>query len=226
MKPLKTFATSQKANLFAAYLGSEGIECTVHDDSSYGGDLMGVANPNTIRIDVAEEDFEDAKKLLDDYESPAPPKHVTTGKLETNRYIKIFRWLVIIDLLAYGISFIFYRQIYTSPPEDVQAYLNQFIISEDFYWATANLPFILTAFMVLSSLLMFSLLSLGRWLYAITTVLFLITYIGGPAHINGPLNGAFTVLQWILVGGVFAMSLMPPVSSCFRKRLTEGSDSV
>ena len=66
MKTLEKFLHSTDANLCAAYLQNAGIDATVFDDSSFG-DGIG-AFKNAIRLVVSDEQYEEAKKIYEEYQ--------------------------------------------------------------------------------------------------------------------------------------------------------------
>lgn len=66
MQTLEKFLHSSDANLCAAYLQNAGIDATVFEDSSFG-DGIG-AFKNAIRLVVPDEQFEEAKKVLAEYQ--------------------------------------------------------------------------------------------------------------------------------------------------------------
>ena len=66
MKVLEKFLHSSEANLCAAYLQNAGIDATVFEDSSFG-DGIG-AFKNAIRLVVSDEQYEEAKKILEEYQ--------------------------------------------------------------------------------------------------------------------------------------------------------------
>ena len=66
MKTLEKFLHSSDANLVAAYLQNAGIDATVFEDSSFG-DGIG-AFKNAIRLVVSDEQYEEAKKIYEEYQ--------------------------------------------------------------------------------------------------------------------------------------------------------------
>lgn len=69
MTPVQTFPTAESAHLAAAYLGNAGIEANVIDERGFGGNLLGSTTPGGIRIEVAEEQKEEAERLLAEYDA-------------------------------------------------------------------------------------------------------------------------------------------------------------
>ncbi len=65
MVRLKSFSKVENAHTTAAFLRSLDIEATVVDESSFGGNALG-ATPNSIRIEVPEEQLAEAREALEE----------------------------------------------------------------------------------------------------------------------------------------------------------------
>lgn len=68
MKMLRNFGKSENAHLLATFLRDAGIEVSVFDENAYGGNALGAIG-NSIRIEVAEAQFEEATRLMDEFYS-------------------------------------------------------------------------------------------------------------------------------------------------------------
>lgn len=65
MRILRSYATSEEAHLAATFLRSSGIDAVVFDDSAYGGNVLGAAGRSSIRIEVPDQTYDEARKALD-----------------------------------------------------------------------------------------------------------------------------------------------------------------
>lgn len=66
MTILRSFSRSESAHAAATFLRSREIEAVVIDDNAFGGNILG-AMKNAIRIEVPEEQVEEAKRLLEEW---------------------------------------------------------------------------------------------------------------------------------------------------------------
>ena len=66
MQILRSFSKSEDAYLVATLLRDRGIEAEVIDEGGYGGNILG-AIKNSIRIEVPEEQFEEAREVLKEH---------------------------------------------------------------------------------------------------------------------------------------------------------------
>jgi hypothetical protein len=66
MTTIKKFLNADEANLCAAFLQNAGIDATVFEDSAYGNLLNAIAN--TVRLVVPDEQLDEAKTVLEDYQ--------------------------------------------------------------------------------------------------------------------------------------------------------------
>jgi Putative prokaryotic signal transducing protein len=64
MKILKSFSTAEDAYLAAALLESAGVESSVLDDRGLGGNMLGMTSKHGVRLEVADEDFEQAREIV------------------------------------------------------------------------------------------------------------------------------------------------------------------
>jgi hypothetical protein len=68
MKMVRHYSKSEDAYLGASSLGANGIEAFVIDDNAIGGNLLGVLQKSAIRIEVAESDYDEADRILTEFE--------------------------------------------------------------------------------------------------------------------------------------------------------------
>ncbi len=64
MQILRSFSKSEDAHLLATLLRDRDIDAEVIDDSAYGGNILG-AIKNSIRIEVPDEQYDAARKVLE-----------------------------------------------------------------------------------------------------------------------------------------------------------------
>lgn len=224
---LKSFQKSEDAYVTAAFLESEGISTTVFDDSSYGGNLMGTLDPDSIYIDVAEGDLERARELLEeqstgDETSPAESTVLFPDAPKQDRTsLTLFRGLILLEVALIWLTAMFPGIYGPEPPENIQNYLNSLSISEQGWdFAYFMWPARITLDLI-SSLLMLMLLKMGRLLYLFSIVFGLIMFWGPPPVLQTSLGNTIGSIQWALPAVIATMSFLPPVSLYFRKRFTE-----
>lgn len=225
---LKSYSNAEAAYVDSAFLSSEGVEVVVVDEHAIGGNLLGTTSPGSIRIEVAEADFERAEKLLRESEEaedlrPAPdrlPILLPEPSEEDQRIVTVFRTLIYIDLIVFLLTS-FFPSIYGStPPQDIQNYLDGLAISEDSWFFAYSFWPIHSSIVLLSSLLMLAMLNPGRWIYLLSLVTGLLLFWGPPPYIGSAAGNTVASLQWVLVGTIATMSFLHPVSKYFRNRLT------
>lgn len=68
MKMVRHYSKSEDAWLASSALEANGIEAFVIDDNAIGGNLLGVLQKSAIRIEVAESDFDEADRILEEFE--------------------------------------------------------------------------------------------------------------------------------------------------------------
>lgn len=83
MVRLKSFSKVENAHTTAAFLRSLDIEATVIDESSFGGNALG-ATPNSIRIEVPDEQLEDALKALEEMDRTPIEEGDLEGEAESS----------------------------------------------------------------------------------------------------------------------------------------------
>ena len=64
MQILRSFSKSEDAHLLATLLRDHDIDAEVIDDNAYGGNILG-AIKNSIRIEVPEEQYDAARKVME-----------------------------------------------------------------------------------------------------------------------------------------------------------------
>ncbi|MCH1409043.1 MAG: DUF2007 domain-containing protein [Verrucomicrobiales bacterium] len=68
MRMVRHYSKSEDAYLAASSLGANGIEAFVIDDNAIGGNLLGVLQKSAIRIEVSESDYDEAYRILTEFE--------------------------------------------------------------------------------------------------------------------------------------------------------------
>lgn len=217
MPTLKTYQKPEEAYIDAGYLCSMGIEAVVAQDPAYGGVLLGVIESPHL-LDVPEAQLERASALLGQLPvetSPADtPQH---APIDSTRLHRFFRFILIYDVVC-CIAFQFIGHLATpEPPPPVADFLASLALS-DGLWRLAyasNWPLITAS--LLSSVLCYFYIPLGRTLFAITTVWSIITQLGPPPMIFSPGYGFFGGIQGTLTSIALALMYWSPLRDRFIK---------
>ncbi|MDF1816676.1 MAG: DUF2007 domain-containing protein [Verrucomicrobiales bacterium] len=225
---LKSYTHAEEAYVAAAFLSSEGVEAVVVDEHAIGGNLLGAASPGSIRIEVVEADLEKAEMLLRESEQ-AEDLHPTAERLpillpqpsaQDYRIVTTFRALIYTELVVFLLTS-FFPSIYgPTPPQDIQQYLDGLALSQDSWFFAYSFWPIHVSIVLLSSLLMLTMITAGRWVYLLSVVTGLLLFWGPPPYIGSAAGNTVASLQWILAGAIATMSFLEPVSKYFRNRFT------
>ncbi len=220
MTTLKTFSKSEDALLLATFLSSAGIEAVVVDDNSLGGNLLG-ATKNAIRIELPENKIEEARTFLAEFESNSESLEIVEATSVTKGDTWYFDSLIIIELILLTLFFLFPAAFWITPPPSVQTYLDTQILSKGLWYNAAVLSSTLFPVAVISSILLFFRMKIGRLLFLGTLVwgALIISFL--PPEILSPFGNLLSILLGLIEGAITAIMFLPPITNEFRKRLTD-----
>lgn len=221
MKILRSFSKSEDAYLLASFLGSEGIECSVVDDNAFGGNLLG-ATKSSIRIEVPDEDFDRAKKILEEHEKAVVLEEANQKlPVESQKRNRIFDILVICEALIFtAFSLVPNLGILMSPSPEMEEFLIGQVYSEDLWTVVWTIWPGYAVLCIVSSVLLLLRLGIGRYLFAGTLVWGLVATLGVPPAISTPFGSFLESFLNYLGGAIVAMSFLPPVNKEFRSRVS------
>jgi hypothetical protein len=218
MPTLKTYQKAEKACIDAGFLCSMGIEAVVCQDDTFGEILCGVIE-SPIYIEVPDAQMEQAAALLDKQrvEEPTitPPQLASLDSISLHRF---FRFILIYDLACYIIFFCFGHLYILEPPPSVMDFLTSLAFSDVLWWLayTSHWPLIITG--MLSNVLCFFYLPLGRTLFAFTTVWGIVLQLGPPPIIFNPYYGFLGSIQVTLTSMALSLMYWSPLRERFTTR--------
>ena len=216
MPTLKTYQKPEEAYVDAGFLCSMGIEAVVTRDPAYGGVLLGVIE-SPQRLDVPDAQLEQAIALLAQrpVESPPTAEPTCDAPVDSSRLHCFFRFILVYDAICYVVFPLFGHLFTPKPPQQVLDFLASLALSDGLwrlsyatYW-----PLIFTG--LLSNLLCYFYIPLGRSLFAITTMWSIIILLGPPPMIFGPYYGFFGGIQGTLTSIALALMYWSPVRERF-----------
>lgn len=218
MEILRAYSKSEDAWLTASLLRSRGIEAIVIDESAFGGNLLGVQK-SAIRVEVEEEDLEEANRVIDEA-AEAAEDDTSIEDEPVEPVISRSRWfdiLVLIELASVLSFAIFPGAMLVDLGSEVADRLVETAYSEELWIVGYELygPMLFLVCLASASLLLRW--KIGRWLYAITASYSAASYLMFPAAMVSPLGSFVGAVGWALTGFVAAAMFLPPVSGEFRR---------
>lgn len=223
MKTVATFNNNAEASLCAAMLGSAGIETLILDDGSYGGHLTSMTSSHGIRLQVDDQDFEEALRLLQHQQSTqnngsaaAAPREVEDAAF--GPAAKWFRRLIWADLLL-TLAFALLPSLQTQPLS--AGALRELELADDgaslatpgeFYLGNP-----LYALHILTLVLLYGRVRLARWAYAGVSAGWLALPFFTPLSASPALGSALVILAYYITGALLALMFSPLLAAYFQR---------
>ena len=217
MPVVRTFLKSEDAFVAASLLESEGIDATVIDDSAYGGNLLG-ATKGAIRIEVPENQLERAKTVLGERD-PTGAELATKAPVAAPETLlqRAFRLLVVLELVSNTVALFLDRALYHDPPPGQAAeWVGSLVGSYELYQAVAAFWIPTLILVLLSSVLLFFYIRIGRVLFLATVAWLLFAAFVGPPYVPTNVGTVFGAVQWAIIGAIATLMFVPEVARRFR----------
>lgn len=218
MPTLRTYQKPEEVYIDAAFLCSMEFDAVVIQDPAYGGILLGVIE-SPYRLDVPEAQLEQAIALLEqrpvEPSAPALPKEAPMDSIWLHRFL---RFILIYDLVCYIVFPLFGHLFTPKPPQAVTEYLESLAVSDRLWWLAYESYWPLCFMGILSNILCFFYLPLGRSLFTITMVWNVIMLLGPPPMIFAPYDGFFGGIQGTLTSIALALMYWSPLRERFSSR--------
>jgi hypothetical protein len=226
MKKLRAYSKSEEAYTDAAFLCGMGLDATVYDERGYGGNLLGLSG-ESIRIEVPDEQLEEAVRLLATKESERTNKGLEGGVKvavvpNDSKLVVTLRVFLVSELVLYACIFGYQYWFRVTTPFAVDEYLRTLVLSETLwrlawhgYWPSLLLSLV-------STILCWNFSRIGRSLYLFTTVWSIVATLGPPPTLMVPLE----VFLNTLYGTVTSMALALMYWSSLNERFEGGKDDV
>ncbi len=222
MKIFRTYSKSEQACVDAAVLCEMGLNAVVVEDRAYGGNILG-ATSASIRIELPEDQFIEAARLLKDLHSASPATEpqtslpVVSEERSPDALHLLLKWILISDLVIDAIILGFSKHLIVVPPSEVVEFLRSLAFS-DALWRLSFLSYWPLMFLsALANLLCLASLRIGRSLYTFTMVWALVGTLGPPPMIFGPTMEFIGGLQWSASCVAFALMYWSPLSRRFAR---------
>ena len=207
----------EEAYIDAGYLCSMGIEAMVTQDPAYGGVLLGVIE-SPHRLDVPDAQLDQAIALLGqrpvEVSPPTPPLDVPIDATGLHRF---FRFILIYDVICYIAFPLFGHLVTPEPPPPVAEFLASLALSDGLWRLAYASYWPMVTIGLLSNVLCYLYLPLGRTLFAITTVWSIVMQLGPPPMIFGPAYGFFGGIQGTLTSIALALMYWSPLRDRFTR---------
>ena len=220
MEIAETFLTSEDAYLAAALLGSNDIEAVVIDESGFGGNLLG-ATKGSIRLEVAAADLKEAKIILaaraEDFEKEEQSR---LEPQNTGKFSNAFNILVVAEALLFLVLWLLGEYLNEKPPTGTEEWLTKQVYSDRLWEFGYEVSRGFMILCILSSVLIFLRLKIGRILFTGTIIYGLISYFFFPPFILTNFGAATRELSSMLTGAVLALMWFSPISKEFKKRMS------
>ncbi len=207
-KSVKHFTTSEAACIAAATLESQGIQATLHDESSFDDNLLG-NQAASIWIEVDEGDYDRACELLENMVKPDESDPKDNGYKQGARIVFWFRCLLFVDfsLIVLGLLF---PQIYREEhPEAIYEYLDTLVVSHDAWYASYQFYPIFLIVSMIGIWGLFFLSKIFRFAYAISILIALFMWFGPPPEIITTLGSLLESLHWMMAGAILMIAFYP-----------------
>lgn len=206
---LQSFGKAEDAQTCATYLSSCDIDATVIDDMAFGGNMLGLSNPGSIRIEVPDEQLAEARALL----AALPPASVAVtapaaaqGVWDAGALGRFFRALLVVEAAFIAIFALYGEFANPEPPPAVTDFLRGLAFS-DWLWTLSYVSFWpLNVVALVANVLCFFYSRFGRSLYVATVIWSLIITLGPPPMILEPWANFMGSLQSSI--GYIALALM------------------
>ena len=217
---LKSYGKSHEAYSDAAYLCGMGIDAVVMDERGYGGDLLG-NSPDAIRIEVVEEQLDEALMLLEtrDLDARPPETPFPNEALPDEPLVKFYRKLLITTIFLQCIFLFFWE--YLVPEESDSSLLMGYLDSMAFapfldFYAWIYWPQMF--FWFLAIFLSYHFFPIGREFYLLAVVLWLLTYLIQPIGAMPPLASFLSGILGLASNVALALMYFSPLNEKFKSR--------
>jgi hypothetical protein len=215
MPTLRTYQKPEEAFIVAGYLCSMGVEAVVSQDPACSGVLPGVID-SPHKLEVPEAQVEEATALLAQRPVEAlPPAQIQDAHVDSTRLHRFLRFILIYDTGCY-IFFAFFGHI-SAPetPQPVVDFLASLAVSDSLWQLSYASYWPVIVLGILSNILCYFYISVGRTLFALTTVWCIVMLLGPPPMIFGPYYGFFGGIQSTLTSIALALMFWSPLRDRF-----------
>lgn len=231
MKTVATFNNNAEASVCAAMLGSAGIETLLLDDGSYGGHLTSMTSSHGIRLQVDDQDFEEALRILQHQKSvqsndaaAVTPHEKIDGAL--GPAAKWFRRLIWADLLL-TMAFALLPGLHTQPLS--AGMLKELNLADDEAALTAPTEFYLGnplyAMHILTLVLLYARVRLARWAYAGVSAGWLALPFFTPPSTSSAASSMLVILAYYITGALLALMFSSLLSAYFQRASGPASEA-
>lgn len=218
MPILRSYQKPEEAYIDAGYLCSMGIDAVVIQDPAFSGILLGVIEA-PYRLEVVESQLSEAAALLGARPEQNPMQVTPADAPEVSSQLtRLFRFILLYDTLCCMVFALGGQYFIVTPPQPVTDFLVSLSVSEGLWWFAYESYWPLLGLCIVSNTLSYFYLPLGRVLFALTTVWWLITLLGSPPMIFGPYVGFFTAVQNTLSSVALALMYWSPIKDKFSPR--------
>lgn len=223
MIDLKSYGKQEDAALDAAWLGSNGIEATIVDESGYGGNFLAGTMPGTIRLQVHEDQEEQAREILAEKSMAAPSGRVEADTPvsadHSNLEQQVFRVTVGVEGCISVAFWLFPTGFIAKLPDDVEAHLTSLIPSKTIWEHSFDLYGANCLLSILAYLLIWFFIRAGRVLFVITLFTWTLLSLFMPQAILTSFGSIVNAISTLLSGTILAQMYLGSVAARFRRTL-------
>lgn len=218
MPVIKIFTKGEDAHLFAAWLGSQGVDSAVFEENAYGGNLLGGTTPGAIRVSV-EADDETLTPLLREWDTlsrqEVAPTATSASLPREGRLLPTFRFLLVLDTLLIILFWALGDNLWHDLGNDVQARLNAIVWSQGLWTTTYYSYPALIIISLIANLLLWLEVPIGRNLYVATLLGWLLLIPAFPPSIPTVLAQGLGALSYLVAGLLLGIIYTSPIARRF-----------
>jgi len=218
VKTIATYSRLDRAHSLAATLGAFGIDAEVWDQGAAQW-LEGGAILTGVRVVVPDENEEEARRVVAEFDPTEPPDTVAaSAPVEARRMAEIFRWLLVYHAVMTVLLWLVLPALAPRAPEDVERFLASFAPSAHL-WSSAYWYYaIFVAYWLAADMLVFFFAAGARKFFLAGLLLDAGLMFVFPAAITYGWLALFSSIHYMVAGALVMLMFSPGLRERFARK--------